>query len=223
VVVHPNTLVGVLLRLIQVVEQVGRQDVFAKRAIQTLQAAILGGLSRLDVSKFNLMLRLLAPIAQGLSQKLWSVIYPDGLGLAAPANHLDQPADDLGGRYALSYGDVRIISVLLIHDVGTAKRLTIDQGVAYEIHTPKDIRPNRSYQRSSYRLSQSAQGTTLDVQASYPVEPVEPLVMDWWKVLHAQSIVRLPKAPSGSLFGHLGQPSQHLLIVWPGLGLVAKR
>src|SRR6266498_520087 len=78
--------------LLQVIKQIGIQNVFSVGAVETLNVGILCWFAGLDMKQFDLFL--FCPAFQSLRDQLWTIIHTNASGLATPNEQLFQNSHD---------------------------------------------------------------------------------------------------------------------------------
>ena len=120
--------------LVERVEEVGVQDLLAKRPVEALDEGVLIGLARLNVAQSNPLRR--APVHKRLGGELGPVVDPYPSGSTVEPNeivdHTDHPCT---GNRRPDF-DRQRFAVAFIDDVEDAKAPAVVQGIGHENRAP---------------------------------------------------------------------------------------
>ncbi len=135
--------VGDLAHLLERVEEVRVEDLFAEVSIEPLDEGVLIGLPGLDVADGNALRR--APVHEGLRGQLGPIVDAHPGGPAVQPNEVIEDPDHAGAGDRRSDLDREGLAIALVEHVERPEAPAVVEGIGHEIEGPDLVEPGRRH------------------------------------------------------------------------------
>ena len=130
VVVVIQSGISLRLNLIDRIEQTRIEHLGAKASVEAFDEGVLVGLAGLDEHQPDALIP--GPVHEGMRGHLWTVVQPDGLGLAVDFHEFLHDPYQPQGRDGAATFDAQPLPVAFIDDVERAKWPTVVERIAHD-------------------------------------------------------------------------------------------
>lgn len=202
VVVDPHPCFCQKSCLIQVVEREHIKYLVTERAVEPFNETILMRLPFLDESQFNPVL--LAPVFQGLGDKLRAVVNAKPFRLSSPLQQAAQLTDHAQAGQTGVDAYREDFAVEIIDDVEGTECFSLEQSIMDKVHRPSQVVMERLDQRLLNSCGKALLVFSSQVQFHFGVDAVNAFVIVF-VVKCTQSIIHHPKTPATVQVCHLSQ------------------
>ena len=204
VVVIVLPLLALFAHLAQAVEEVGVEQLAAKRAVKAFNVGVLcrtRGLNPVQVNPLSL-----APGLEQLADQLGAVVDPDAGRDAVAADQRGEQGDDPRGGQRKIHLDAEHFPIPIFDHVQGPEAAAVGQRIAHKVQRPAHVRLRGHFQGPFYALGQAFLFPPLaQLQVQQLIDTPQALMIDHHPQL-AQAVIVLPKAPAAVPLGQRPQP-----------------